>query len=64
MKPYRMGLGVVLLAIGLAATLKPARALEVDKRLLEIERKRTELIEQIKPAVVSVMGRDPRTKNV
>jgi len=64
MKSDRSVLGVTLLIIGLAVTLPPARALDVDKRLLEIEQKRTELITQLKPAVVSVMGRDPRTKNV
>jgi S1-C subfamily serine protease len=64
MKSYRIGLGVALLATALAGFLKPAHALDVDKRLLEVEKKRTQLIEQLKPAVVSVMGRDPRTKNV
>lgn len=55
-----IGLTIALMAVGMS----PIRAVEVDKRLVEIEKKRNDLINRIKPAVVSVMGRDPRTKNV
>ncbi|MGL4553453.1 MAG: S1C family serine protease, partial [Gemmataceae bacterium] len=56
-----LGLTLTLLT---AACLTPARAIDVDKRLVEVENRRNELINKLKPAVVSVMGRDPRTKNV
>src|SRR5262245_26412096 len=52
------------LALTAAAFLPPAQAIPVDKRLLDVEDQRSELIKKLKPAVVSVMGRDPRTKNV
>src|SRR5215218_4481354 len=64
MNKHRIWLGLALLSLAAAATLRPARALDVDKRLLDVENKRVELIKKLKPAVVSVMGRDPRTKNV
>lgn len=66
MHKHRILAGLIAFGLTAAVLLSQgrSRAQELDKRLAEGEKKRIELIKGLKPTVVCVMGRDPRTKNV